>query len=280
MQVLLAAVHGLDPVGLSTIFRQSEKDPKPPMSKIVERTLDLLELFAAEKRPLPLSDIARLMKIPVSSCHDVLQAMQVRGYLYELAPRAGYYPTLRLQQLGREIGDNDPVVLRAELLMRSLRDTLDESVLLAKATGMQATYLLAFEPTHPLRFLIKVGENVRSLHATSGGKALLGALDDATLDAFLRTASLKPLTDRTLVSKAALREDVMRGRARGWYLNQGESLEGVTTLSAPFRWNTALYIVTVAGPASRLDPKLEQAAGLVSNVCLMLETRAETHARV
>jgi DNA-binding IclR family transcriptional regulator len=243
------------------------------MSKIVDRTLDLLELFAAEKRPLPLSDIARLMKIPVSSCHDVLQAMQARGYLYELAPRAGYYPTLRLQHLGREIGDNDPVVLRAELLLRSLRDTLDESVLLAKVSGLQATYLLAFEPAHPLRFLITVGEQVRSPYATSGGKAMLGGLDDAALDAYLRTAVLKPLTERTITSKAKLREEVTAGRERGWYLNQGESLEGVTTLSAPFRWNTAQYIVTVAGPSSRLDPKLDQAIGLSRNVCLMLETR-------
>jgi DNA-binding IclR family transcriptional regulator len=249
------------------------------MSKIVDRTFDLLELFAAEKRPLSLSDIARLLRIPVSSCHDVLQAMKARGYLYELAPRAGYYPTLRLQKLGQEIGDHDPVVLRAELLLRSLRDTLDESVLLAKVTGMQGTYLLAFEPTHPLRFLVKVGENVRSLYATSGGKALLGSLDDPALDTFLRSATLKPLTDRTITSKAALREDVMVGRKRGWYLNQGESLEGVTTLSATFRWNSAIFIVTVAGPSSRLDAKLDQAVGLITNVCLMLETRPEAVAR-
>src|SRR5450631_4172711 len=111
------------------------------MSNIVERTLDLLELFAVEKRPLSQSDIARLLKIPVSSCHDVLQAMQARGYLYELGPRAGYYPTLRLQVLGKEIGDNDPVVTRAELPLRTLRDKLDESVLLSKVSGLRATYL-------------------------------------------------------------------------------------------------------------------------------------------
>ena len=63
------------------------------MSKIVDRTLDFLELFAKERRPLSLSDIARLLRIPISSCHDVIQAMQSRGYLYEIAPRAGYYPT-------------------------------------------------------------------------------------------------------------------------------------------------------------------------------------------
>ncbi len=251
------------------------------MSKIVERTLDLLELFAAEKRPLTLSDIARLLKIPVSSCHDVLAAMQSRGYLYELAPRAGYYPTSRLQRLGREVCDNDPLVTRAELLLRSLRDSIDESVLMSKAmssgaAGLSASYLLVFESGHPLRFTMNVGDNVRSLHATSGGKALLGSLDERALDAFLRTARLEPMTPRTITSKPALRQDIEAGVERGWFLNQGESQEGVTTLSAPFRWNGAVYIVTVAGPSSRLDDKLEQVAGLVTNVCMMLEMRAET----
>jgi DNA-binding IclR family transcriptional regulator len=246
------------------------------MSKIVERTLDLLELFAEEKRPLSLSDIARLLKIPVSSCHDVLQAMQARGYLYELAPRAGYYPTLRLQKLGQEIGDHDPVVARADLLLRSLRDTLDESVLLAKVSGMHATYLLVFEPTHPLRFLMKVGDPVRSLHATSGGKALLGSLDERELAAFLRSANLAPMTARTITERTALRTEIEAGRARGWYLNRGESQEGVTTMSAPFRWNNAVYVVTVAGPTARIDPRLDQAAGLITNVCKMLEMRAGT----
>ncbi|MGD0107850.1 MAG: IclR family transcriptional regulator [Rhodopila sp.] len=243
------------------------------MSKIVERTLDLLELFGDEKRPLTLSDIARLLKIPVSSCHDVLQAMQGRGYLYEIAPRAGYYPTLRLQALGKVIADNDPVVARADLLLRSLRDTLDETVLLAKVNGLSATYLLAFEATHPLRFMISVGENVRSLHATSAGKALLGSLEERDLSAFLKTAKLTAFTDRTITTAAALRANLDLSRQRGWFLNHGESLQGVTTLSARFRWNTAVYVVTVAGPALRIDARLDQAAGLLTNVCQLLEMR-------
>jgi DNA-binding IclR family transcriptional regulator len=243
------------------------------MSKIVERTLDLLELFAEEKRPLSLTDIARLLSIPVSSCHDVLQAMQLRGYLYEVAPRAGYYPTLRLQALGRVIGDNDPVVTRADLLLRSLRDRLDETVMLAKVGDMQATYLLSFEADNPLRFMLKVGDNVRSLHATSAGKALLGNLDDAELAAYLKSAQLTPMTRATITSKIVLKRDIETARARGWYLNQGESQDGVTTISAAFRWNGALYIVTTAGPSARLSPVVEQAAGLITNVCLLLEMR-------
>ena len=91
------------------------------MSKIVERTLDFLELFAEQKRPLSLSDISRLLKIPASSCHDVLQTLEERGYIYELAPRAGYYPTRRILDLARTITAHDPVATRAEILLRAMR---------------------------------------------------------------------------------------------------------------------------------------------------------------
>jgi len=246
------------------------------MSKIVERTLDLLELFGREKCPLTLSDVARLLHIPVSSCHDVLQAMQSRGYLYEIAPRAGYYPILRIQNLGRVFADHDPVLARAGLLLRSLRDALDETVMLARASGTRTNYLLAFEATNPLRFMVGIGDSVRSLYATSAGKAALGSLEPAALDDYLKAAKLAPLTERTITSKEALREDIERSRHRGWFLNNGESIEGVTTLSAAFRWNAAVYIVTVAAPSARLDPRLEKVGGMVTNICQMLEMQPQS----
>jgi len=94
------------------------------------------------------------------------------------------------------------------------------------------------------------------------------------LDSFLRSTALEPLTTRTITSNA-LRQDIARGRERNWYLNQGESIEEVTTISASFRWNTAVYIVTVAGPSSRLDPRLDQAIGLITGVCQLLEMRPD-----
>jgi len=243
------------------------------MSKIVERTLDFLELFADQKRPLSLSDISRLLKIPASSCHDVLQTLQDRGYVYELAPRAGYYPTRRLLDVARTISDHDPVALRADLLLRSMRDTLDESVLLARVSGLQATYLLTFEPSHPLRFLANVGDHVRSLHATSGGKALLSTLPSQEFDEFLKSTTFKAATKNTITSKTALRKDIEAGRSRGWFLNREESLDGVMTLSSLFAWNGSTYIVTIAGPTSRIEPRLKLMVGLLVDACTRLEMR-------
>lgn len=242
------------------------------MSKIVGRTLDFLEVFADQKRPLSASEIARLLDIPASSCHDVLQALHERGYIYELAPRGGYYPTLRVYEVAKVIADHDPVVLRTDTLLRSLRDALDESVLLSKVNGVSATYLAAFEPSHPLRFLATIGENVRSIHATSAGKCLLGSLSEADLSDFLKSAHLTALTPQTITTKAALRREIEVGNKRGWFVNREESQQGVTTISARFLWTSSVYIVTVAGPTSRVAPKLEKAAELLTNVCNLLAT--------
>jgi DNA-binding IclR family transcriptional regulator len=243
------------------------------MSKIVARTVDFLELFAAQKRPLSHTEIARLLNIPPSSCHDVLQELLKRGYLYELTARGGFYPTLRLFEIAKTIADHDPVALRADALLRTLRDKIDESILLAKVNGLGATYLLSIEPSHPLRYLANVGDSVRHIHATSAGKALLAALDEQSLGTYLKSATLPSLTPHTITSKAALREELAAGNRRGWFLNREESLEGVTTLSARFTWTAAIYIVTIAGPTSRLAPKLRQAADLLTSVCKLLEAR-------
>jgi DNA-binding IclR family transcriptional regulator len=99
----------------------------------------------------------------------------------------------------------------------------------------------------------------------------LGTLDDRALTTFLKSAKLTPLTKRTIKSATALRKDIELGRKRGWYLNREESLNGVTTMSVMFSWNASIYILTVAGPSSRLEQKLDTAATLLTEVCRRLE---------
>lgn len=243
------------------------------MSKIVERTLDFIELFARQRRPLSLSDMARLLKIPMSSCHDVLQALQERGFVYEVGPRAGFYPTRRLYELADAILQADPILLRAEGRLSALRDEVNECVSLSKATDRRVTYLLVLETTHPLRFHISVGAELRSLHATSAGKAFLGSLEPGEREEVLGRGPLPPMTERTQTDPEALGREIEASNARGWFLNAEESVEGATTLSARFEWNRAVHIVTIAGPTGRMQPKLERAATALMAACRDLEMR-------
>jgi DNA-binding IclR family transcriptional regulator len=243
------------------------------MVKLVERTFQCFELFASEQRPLSLTEISRALGIPTSSCYDILQTLERLGYVYELEPRGGYYPTLRLLDIANSIASADPILLRADILLRSMRDTLDESVFLSKVNGLQATYLLGLQSSSLLRTVISPGEKLRSLHATSAGKALLASVEKETLDAYFATADLKPLTPHSLTSKKALRQQLAEGRAGGVFTNRNESVEGVLSISATFHWNRATYIVSIIGPEVRLDGKLGWARPLLLDICRRLELR-------
>lgn len=241
------------------------------MSKIVGRTLDFLELFADKRRPLSLSEIARLLDLPISSCRDVLLTLEERGYIYETAARFGYYPTLKMMEVVTMIAGHDPVVLRAEVVLEKLRDAVDESVLLAKTGRRGGTYLLALDPSHPFRFTVKIGQKVRNIHASSAGKVILADFDPADLETFLKSYKLVALTPKTITSKKALLTELAAGRARGWFANIEESEPGLITVSAPMRWAGATYIVTIAGPVARMEDRMDSAVAQLMKACKTLE---------
>jgi len=242
------------------------------MSKIVKRTLEFFELFGEHRRPLSLSEISKLLDIPVSSCHDVLQSLLEHGYIYEIGPRLGFYPTLKLVNLATRIAENDPVLLRAEMALRELRDEFDESVSLAKISGSTATYLVVFEPSHTLRFLVRIGDQIRSLYATSAGKALLATLPPEEREKLYRTLKLEPFTEHTINTVAKLRTEIDEGIKRGWHLNREESVPSATTVSSTFTWNRASFIITVAGPTFRMDSKLDLVVERMLKICRGLES--------
>jgi len=243
------------------------------MSKIVERTLDFFELFASQGKPLGLTEMSRLLDIPLSSCHDVVHTLLARGYLTEVAPRGGYYPTMRFQAMADEIARNDPIALRCEQILTNLRDTLDETVILGKMLGgTEGVYLMVLESTHPLRFHNFPGQAIKNLHATSAGKVILSQLPARAFEAWLATADLVPVTPGTITSKDALRASIAAGVARGWQRNDEESTLGATTIGTAFKWLNLTYFILIAGPTPRMVPALDRIAAMLLQASRSLET--------
>ena len=241
------------------------------MSKIIYRVLDFFEAFAAEKRPLVLTELAKVLDIPASSCHTALRAMTERGYLYELKPRGGFYPTARLLGVAQAIVDSDPVLTRVEPALNRLLKETGESVFLAKADGASLTYLAVFHGDAQMRLTIQPGDHVRSLYASSGGKALLGHLGAQALQEAVDALSMKPLTPNTITSKTELLKDIELSKKRGWYLNQEETLEDTVTISTAFSFNSSLYVITVAGLLKPMTRKRDVVTQALLGVARELE---------
>src|SRR5690606_12482921 len=110
--------------------------------------------------------------------------------------------------ISKAIMENDPVAMRAEPVLHDLSTRLNASVTLGRAKGSQLTYLLASASPTPLRFDVKVGDNVRNLYATSAGKAVLAGFPPEERKKIVEGLTLTPLTPCTRTSKTALIKDL------------------------------------------------------------------------
>jgi DNA-binding IclR family transcriptional regulator len=241
--------------------------------KVLLRTLGVLEAFAGDSRPLSMSDIAHLTATPAASCARLLRSLVRVGLLRELANGRRYCPTGRLATVAEALAGFNPwpALLAAEL--QRLGDSTGETVVLGVRQQLGVRTLAVVESTQSIRYCVQVG-TTRPLHASAMGKALLAAIPESQRSTLLAQIDYEGYTPATLVSRAALEDDLAASRQRGWYTNLEETQPGVAALAAPLRaqrgGDEPLGIALV-GPAARVAPGLEALGKQLRLACRRME---------
>jgi DNA-binding IclR family transcriptional regulator len=239
--------------------------------KTALRVIEIIEVYAREKRPLPLSELARLLDVPVSSCLALIRTLGELGYLYEISRRNGYYPTSRLLAMAQQIAKNDPVLDRVFPSLQELRDATQETVVLGKlAADKRVVYLEVLDSPHTIRYAAVAGE-FRPVHANSLGKALLSAMSADERRQLLTRNPLARFNDKTLVDPDAVERDLVLSRERGWFRNLGESLTEVGAIAWPLTLAGEHYAISVGAPVYRIEPNQEHYARILRAACTALE---------
>jgi len=241
--------------------------------KTALRVIEIIETYARERRALPLSELARLLGVPVSSCLALIRTLSDLGYLYETGRRQGYYPTGRLLAMAQRIASADPVLDRVYPSLVELRDATQETVVFAKLSGEgRVVYLDVLDSPHTIRYAPVAGE-FRDVHANSLGKALISVLDAPARAALLARRPLTRYNDRTLVTPEAVDADLEASRQRGWFMNLGESIPDVCAIAWPVTLSGETYAISVGGPVYRIEPQQQEYARILRAACTALEQR-------
>lgn len=231
------------------------------MSRVrtADRTLAIFEAFEAACRPMLLSELAQRARVPVSSCHGLVQTLLERGYLYSLGRRKDIYPTRRLLDAAQRIVRHDPLLERIEPVLHDLRDRTRETIILGKRQGDAVLYLEVVPGLHTVRYTANPGE-FKPLHSSSIGKALLGSLPAEALAGWLRAHRLPAVTSRTLVDPERLRADLVHSHRRGYYMTEGENVSDVTALAVSLSVHGETLGLAIAGPTHRMGEQVEEHA--------------------
>ena len=229
--------------------------PQDPVNTAV-RTLDVFEVFAAVRGPLTLSELAARLGSPVSSTHALIRTLQQRGFVYILDARKRVFPTKRLLMIAQQIALNDPVLERIGPVLATLQADTNETVILGKRQGNAITYLEVLESRQTIRYGAHPGD-VKPLHSSAIGKAMLGLLPDGERARLVRGLDLPVITAATIRNAEALLADLAEGAARGFFITRGENVPDVMAISIARVVGDEPLGFAVAGPLARIEAQAD-----------------------
>ena len=183
------------------------------------------ELAAVRGRPLGVSELARRLSLPKSSLANICVALTQAG----LAGRSdgGFVLGRRLAELGAAYLASVDEVREFHDVVRDQACTLGETVQLATLESpLSVVYLARRDGTQPVRLASDAGRRLPA-SCTATGQAMLASLDEDELDARLDAAPLPAMTPSSVTNPRELREALRAVRARGYAVDDEETMEGV-----------------------------------------------------
>jgi IclR family acetate operon transcriptional repressor len=219
--------------------------------KTENRTLALFEFFAREQHPSSLTDIARGLDMPMSSCFNLVKSLQLTGFLYSVDGKRRFYPTRKLYDIASALVESDPWISRVEAELETLQRLTHETVIFGKRQGSHVVFLKVLEGTHQVRFHAKVGDVVPLL-SSAQGRAILSQMPIEERQELVRKISLEKLTRTTVTDRKILLRILDEAQKAGYVVLHGEVIAELDAIAMPVKINGDIHTIVLAGPSSRM----------------------------
>ncbi len=220
----------------------------------VAHALDVLEQFFGEQDELGVTELSKRLKLHKNNVFRLLATLEARGYIEQNKTNENYRLGIRCLHLGCGYVKQMGLVRQARPILVELARKCRESSFVAVARREGVVALEAAEPKdRVVRITSPVGE-LLPLHCTAAGKAHLAFEAEEQLNAEL-AQDLQRYTERTIVSRSALIEQLRAAARAGYAIDAGEFLEDVASIATPIRDYTRSVVASlaVAGPAYRIS---------------------------
>jgi len=239
------------PIHKNVETRSSARSPYKV--KVLDRTVQILDVLAAAKMPLGPAELAARVSLHRSTVHRLLRVLERHRLIRKDGEDGKYSLGMRLFELGTQVVTHLDLARRAMPFLRGLADATNETAHICVRSGGDMVSVANVEGPWALRAPVTVGRRT-PLHCTSTGKAYLACLSEADLDHLLTHLPLTRYTARTIVTVPALKAEIARVRAARWAMDAEEFEDGLRCIGVVVRDHTGAVAgaISIAGPAFRL----------------------------
>lgn len=196
----------------------------------LSKSIKVLECLAGSDEPLGVSEIVRRTRLAKNMVYRICQTLTEQGWLESHEPGPVFSLTLK------------PFHLFSQPLQRSnlnevcldqvkwLQQQTGETVYVSVRDQDRAVNVVLREGSNPLRVAGSLGAAF-DLHCCAQGKVLLAFSEDP--DADLKKIRLKKYTEKTIIHKKILSDELERVRGQGFAINDEEFGRGLLGCAAP-----------------------------------------------
>lgn len=195
------------------------------LAPAVTRASAILDLLSENHgTPAGPSELARRLGLPKSSIANVCAALADTGLLRRVG--TGFALGRKLAELGGAYLASIDQVQEFYEACRELETGSEETIQLAILDGIEMTYLARHDGRQPVRLTSQIGRRLPA-SVTATGKAALATLDPDEVARRFEGRELPQLTRRSLPNVDALLADLKIVLARGYAMDDEETVEGV-----------------------------------------------------
>lgn len=221
----------------------------PEFIESLDRGLRVLQSFGVDRRPMTLSDIAKIAKLPRATARRILMTLEKSGFvsgderLFSLTP---HVLTLASAYLA-----SDQIITVMQPLMDDVSSKAREVCSLALLDGNEVVFVARASPARVFSAGIDIGYRLPAF-CTSVGRVLLGRLPNHELTAAVDAMTVKSQTPETMLDKSLIVATIVTDRSKGYSLVDQEAEAGFRSVSVPIhRYDGA--IVAAANIGAHVD---------------------------
>ncbi len=202
----------------------------------------IMKLLAQHTEGLKAAEIARTLKIPVTTTLRIMATLQLEGYARKAGGRFELGPVLI--HLGNASLAGTEIRTAALPVLQELTARSDETSHLAVPCDDHALIVAVQDSPHPLRAASRPGA-LTELHCSSTGKTFIAFLHPHRLEELFGKGHLTKRTAHTQGTLAEVRKEAAVTRKRGYSLDDEEFNLGVRCLAAPVYSSDGVVVAAI-----------------------------------
>lgn len=231
---------------------------------MVDRAIDIIELFYEQGNSLGVSEIAARLSLPKANVYRILATMEKRGYIIQDGKTDKYVLGHSFIKIGEFVRGKVRINDIALPFMEKLADETGETAYLCKLFNNEALVINVVNG-EPSSLNSMVTPSI-PLYCSALGRCLMVDFSDRQIDQYIKENGLQKRTIRTVDAKDSLLEEIAKINEEGVGIETEEYEYGMMCIAGPIRDRQGKVIasMSVSGPTSRIQHKGEE--GIIAKV--------------